>query len=55
MIYLDQEQNNSELLSSADVKIVSLAYDKQKKIITGPKKLPVEIYQTIINNLKKEQ
>jgi acyl-CoA thioester hydrolase len=49
-IYLDKEEDSSELLTSADVKIVSLAYDKQEKIILGPKKLPVEIYQIILNN-----
>jgi acyl-CoA thioester hydrolase len=50
MIYLDQGQNNSELLTFADVKIVSLAYDKLEKTILGPKKLPEEIYQIILNN-----
>ena len=49
-IYLDQKENKSELLTSADVKIVCLAYDQQKKIIMGPKKLPEEIYQIILNN-----
>ncbi|MFK5892652.1 MAG: tol-pal system-associated acyl-CoA thioesterase [Pseudomonadota bacterium] len=48
-IYLDQQQNNNELLSSADVKIVSLAYDKQLNKIIGPKKLPDEVYQLILN------
>jgi len=52
-IYLDEEKNKCELLTSADVKIVSLAYDKQEKIILGPKKLPVEIYQIILNNPNK--
>lgn len=49
-IYLDHEKKNSELLTSADVKIVSLAYDKLENIITGPKKLPVDIYKIILNN-----
>jgi len=52
-IYLDEEKNKCELLTSADVKIVSLAYDKLEKIILGPKKLPVEIYQIILNNPNK--
>ena len=46
-IFLDQEENKSQLLSTADVKIVSLAYDNQKKKILGPKKLPADIYETM--------
>jgi len=50
LIYLVNEKNNNELLSSADVKIVSLAYDKQNNKMMGPKKLPAEIYQLMFNN-----
>jgi len=37
--------NNKELLSQASVKIVSLNFDKKSNQITGPKKLPTEIFK----------
>jgi tol-pal system-associated acyl-CoA thioesterase len=53
-LYLDTESSagenkthKSELLSSANVKIVSLAYDQQQKKILGPKKLPSDIFQAL--------
>ncbi len=46
-IKFKNKTSKSELLSSADVKIVSLAYDKQEKKILGPKKLPSELFQAM--------
>ncbi|MFK5985866.1 MAG: tol-pal system-associated acyl-CoA thioesterase [Pseudomonadota bacterium] len=47
LIYCEQHPQNKQLLSSANVKIVCLAYDQQLKKILGPKKLPEDIYQRL--------